>query len=435
MAHDRGSHIAAALTRVLPRRRIRRLAAQLGVVRRRRKLDIVAMVYSLVLGFSAGDRRTVSGMRRSYLRATGVRLAPSSFYERFNDAFTSLLRTLALEALSKLAQHRPKLTQAFAPLREVLAVDCALLRLHNALEPFYPSVWTHYMKASAKLCMVMNVIGRGPKLVTLTHGSRHDTHLLQPGAWMKGRLLIFDLGFYKVPLFQQIDQCGGYFLSRMKKHGNPLIVRSHKRAHRQLVGLDLNDAQQVLGSGTLDVEAEMGFALHHDRRPYVTHHRARFRCVAIYNAELGQWHRYITNMPPEIMRAEHITAVYAARWEVELLFRELKKTYRIEHTQSKSRHITEALIYAALLTLVVSRALQRALCARWRADPWRVPIDRWAVLVALVAQPLLDIVLSPRHRNARATRVETFLRAEARDPNRTRIPLPFRAQMGLYLPG
>jgi hypothetical protein len=419
---------------VLPRRRIRELASRLGVVRRRRKLDIVAFVYSLVLGFSSGDRRTLGGLRRGYLRATGVRLAPSSFYARFSESLTSLFRTLALDALSELSRHQPKLKAAFAPLREVLAVDCALLRLHDALEPFYPSVWTHYMKASAKLCVVMNVIGRGAKLVTITHGSRHDRHLLHAGPWVKGRLLIFDLGFYRVPLFQQIDEHGGYFLSRMRKHGNPVIVRSHKRLHRDLDGIELNDAQHIVGTATLDVEAEMGFGVRHERRPYVTNHRARFRCVALYNAELGQWHRYITNLPPTLMRAEHMTAVYAARWEVELLFRELKKSYRIEQPQSKSRHVTETLIYAALLTLVVSRALQRALRARWKADPWRLPIDRWAVLVAAVADQLLALLTSRRDRSWRAARIERFLRAEANDPNQARIPLPFRAELGLCWP-
>ena len=76
MARPAASHIYSSLTSVLPRRRIRDLARQLGVVRRRRKLDIVAFVYSLVLGFGDGDRRTLSGLRRAYLRATGS--APSS---------------------------------------------------------------------------------------------------------------------------------------------------------------------------------------------------------------------------------------------------------------------------------------------------------------------------------------------------------------------
>lgn len=197
------------------------------------------------------------------------------------------------------------------------------------------------MKASAKLCVVMNAIGRGAKLVTLTHGSHHDTHLLHAGPWMKGRLLIAS--------------------------ARPTTVRDQSPCALSLRG-DLQRAARPVAS------------LHHQ-------------------------------LPPEMMRAEHMTAVYAARWEVELLFRELKKSYRIEQTPSKSRHVAETLTYAALLTLVVSRALQRALCARWKADPWRTPIDRWAVLVATVAQQLLALITSRRNRKRRAARIEIFVRA------------------------
>ena len=157
MARPAASHIHQALTSLLPRRRVRRLAEQLGVVRRTRKLDIVALVYSLVLGFAAGDRRSLTGLWRVYLRATGTRLAPSSFYARFTGALTDLMRTLSLDALNSLAVERPTLRHVFAPFREVLAVDSALLRLHDALESVYPSVWRHQMKASIKLGMVMNV--------------------------------------------------------------------------------------------------------------------------------------------------------------------------------------------------------------------------------------------------------------------------------------
>lgn len=229
MARPTDSPISTALTRLLPRRRVRDLAKQIGVVHRRRKLDIVALVYSLVLGFSVGERRTLSGLRRAYLRATGSRLAPSSFHARFTAALTELMHKLLLEALAQLGRVQPKTRAVFAPFVEVLAVDAALLRLHNALESHYPSVFTHYMKASAKLGVVMNVIGRGAKTVKITHGSQHDTHLLQAGRWMKGRLLLFDLGFYQAALFQQINVHGGYFLSRMKACGNPTVLESHRR--------------------------------------------------------------------------------------------------------------------------------------------------------------------------------------------------------------
>ena len=112
MTHRQPSRIHRALTTALPRRRIRDLARRLGVVRRRRKVDIVALVYTLVLGFSAGNRRSLTDLRRRYLRATGVRLAPSSFHARFNLTLVELMRKLTLEALEQCAPRRPALVRA-----------------------------------------------------------------------------------------------------------------------------------------------------------------------------------------------------------------------------------------------------------------------------------------------------------------------------------
>lgn len=432
MARHEASHISDALTSLLPRRRIRLLAQRLGVIRRRRKLDIVALVYALVLGFSSGERRTLSALRRVYLRTTGTRLAPSSFYARFTNGLVKLMRALTLEALETMARARPKLRGVFAPFVEVLAVDSALLRLSDALQAFYPSVWSHYMKASAKLTVVMNVMGRSAKSVSLTHGSHHDTHLLKAGRWVQGRLLIFDLGFFGVPLFQRIDAHKGYFISRARKHANPVITRTHRRKYRHLVGLKLKDALQCVDEDVLDVEAEMVYQKRHRRRPLVTNHKATFRFVANYNHDHEQWHCYVTNLPTTMMRAEHFTAVYAARWEVELLFREIKGAYRIEQMPSANKSITEVLIYAALLTLLLSRRLLNALNARWRLPRQRIPFDRWAVLFGAIAHDLLDAILHRRGRAWRLQCTERFLRAEATDPNRKRIPLAHKAQQGIY---
>ena len=268
MARRQDTRITAALTRLLPRRRIRELARRFGALQRQRKLDIVALVYSLVLGAGAGNRRTLAGLRRAYHRATGVRLASSTFYARFTKEMATLMRTLCFEAMEKLSAPRAKLGSAFRPFREVLAVDSSIIRLHNALEAVYPSVWRHYMRASLKLTVIMNVLGRGAKTVGVTHGSHHDVHLLEAGPWVKGRLLLFDLGFFRAVLFKAIDRHGGYFLSRPRQKSNPVIVRSHQRAHRRLVGRNLRDvpdeaAEDVVELFGLFAEREVAGAVEH----------------------------------------------------------------------------------------------------------------------------------------------------------------------------
>ena len=124
--------------------------------------------------------------------------------------------------------------------------------------------------------------------------------------------------------------------------------------------------------------------------------------------------------------------MYAARWEVELLFRELKSAYRLDQMPSQNPHVVQALIYAALLTLAASRRLHRALTARWKLPKERVPFDRWSALIAAIAERLLDAMIHRAGRSDLLHRLESFLRNEALDPNRKRVPLACRAAMGVY---
>ena len=75
MATREDTSLRRSLTSLVPPKRIRSLASELGVVQRRRKVDVVALVYALALGFSVGARRSLAGLRRAYERATGTTLA------------------------------------------------------------------------------------------------------------------------------------------------------------------------------------------------------------------------------------------------------------------------------------------------------------------------------------------------------------------------
>ena len=101
---------------------------------------------------------------------------------------------------------------------------------------------------------------------------------------------------------------------------------------------------------------------------------------------------------------------------------------------SSNRFISESLLYAAVLTLVVSRRLNRLVRRRDRLTDDTIPFDRWARLVASISQQLLEIALLPRRRRLSERRLLAYLQNEGPDPNRARLPLGSRAQQGLYVP-
>ena len=68
-----------------------------------------------------------------------------------------------------------------------------------------------------------------------------------------------------------------------------------------------------------------------------------FRVVAVLNKETGEYHVYMTNIPVEILSDEDIASLYGARWEIEMVFKELKSYYRMDQIDSGNPDIIESL--------------------------------------------------------------------------------------------
>lgn len=428
MARRKSTPLRTALSRMFPAALLQRLARETGTVQRRRRVDPVKLFWVVALGVGGG-KRSFAELRRSYEKVTGKKISASSFYNRFTPAFTRLLRELLSVGLEKLHRCAAGAAAGLGEIREILCVDSTIVRLHEALAACWPACRTNHTLAAVKLHTVLNVRGRGPHRVKITSERVHDGPLLRAGQWVKGRLLLFDLGYFRYSLFAAIAQHGGFFLTRLKDNANPTLLRLHRRSRGRAMaveGLGLLQIRSRLCREVLDAEAEICF---HKRRYNGRRRKAtmRVRLVGLWDESHSMYHWYITNLPTEI-KAEEIGKLYSARWIVELLFRELKSCYQLEAIPSRKRHVVEAFLYASLLTLLASRALLLAV-RRWGAlGERRTPLERWARLFVSAAPELLALILDPVA--MALTRERPLLRffiAEAPDPNVKRRSLSERA--------
>lgn len=155
----------------------------------------------------------------------------------------------------------------------------------------------------------------------------------------------------------------------------------------------------------------------------------QFRLVGVLDPATREHHLYLTNIPPDRLSPEDIGQIYAARWLVELFFRELKSCFRVEDMPSRKRHVVEALLYAAIVAFVVSRHLLAAVRKKLAADATLVPEERWAILFASASRDLLRLVLWPPRVAASIARLlEPFLLREAVTPDASRTPLLARVE-------
>lgn len=426
MARGRDIPIQRALRKLFPSTWIASEALSTGAFRRVRRIDPVAFFWSLVLGFGTGRTRSLAGLRRSYERCTGQSIEESSFYDRFNAGLVVLLKRAAAKAFEQSLGVGRALRGPLAAFSDVLITDSTVIRLHEMLANVFPACRTNHTRAALKAHVILSVTGAGRQSVKVTSERAHDGPVLRAGPWVRDRLFLFDLGYFRYQLFACIAQNGGYFLTRLKGNANPTIVginRTHRGRAIPLVGEKLRDVIDRMDRETVDVMVEMRF----QRRRYgarARHDSQTVRVVGIRDPNTKDYHLYVTNALAEKLTAEDVQAVYALRWEIELLFKELKQCYRIDDMPSRKRVVVEALLYAAIICLAVSRRLLALVREARPEHADRMPLRRWAAVLQTVLSDLLGLVLHPRREvKTLNRRVATVLLHEAVDANKSRQPL------------
>jgi putative transposase len=429
MPRPRSVSIRRVLRKFISRPVVASLAVATGTVRRNRKVDPYGLVWSLILGFAAGRVRTLASLRRVYERATGCTLQESSFYQRFTPGLVKLLRALLDQVIEHSWGVGRQATGRLSQFRDILVTDSSLVRLHDLLAGKYPGTRTNHSRAAAKLHVLMCVAGAGKQSIKITSGKKHDRRVLTLGPWVRGKLLLFDLGYFDYQLFRRLDDLQGYFVTRLKRSANPVIVEQNRLWRGRSVPViseKVWDVVERLQREELDVMVQVRAKY----RAYAGRGRSEarlLRVVGCRDASSGQYHLYLTNIGTDTLTVADIARTYALRWEVELLFKELKTHYRLDQLASRNPQVVEALLYAALLSLAASRALRHALRDAAKTAIV-IPQRRWAALVSQYASDLLLAVITGRE----DPMLVKLMLYEGADPTRTRPNLLQAVEQGLH---
>jgi IS4 transposase len=337
---------------------LRKTALDTGLIKRERKIDAVVMFWVLTLSFGVRLQRTLASLKRSYEKEAHEKLSDSSWYYRFTPELVAFLKACVIHGIEYLAQEQShNLNKKLVKFQDVLIQDSTIVRLHTSLAKLYPAARSKGEAAGLKIAVLVSAVGNTPESISIYKERTNELKTIRVGPWIKGKILLIDLGFYKYQLFARIAENGGFFASRLKDNSNPLIIKANRTWRGQSIdvcGTYLQDVLPKIQRQILDVEVEVSFK----RRAYngiKRHDTHRFRLVAIYNDEDEKYHTYITNINSDILEPEDIGKLYGARWDIELMFKELKSRYALDALNTKNPQIIEALIWVAILTLLVSR--------------------------------------------------------------------------------
>jgi IS4 transposase len=394
---DGDNLVERELCNLFPSEWLRNKAKETGLIKRERKIDPVIIFWVLAIGYGTFLQRTLAGLKRNYETASNRILSDSSWYYRFTPELVAFLRECVARGLEYLAQEPSRsLSERLSPFQDVLIQDSTIVRLHEKLAKIWPATRSRKVAAGVKVAVLTSAIASGPKSVALFAENTNELKTLKIGPWIKDRILLIDLGFYKYQMFTRIKENGGYFVSRLKSNANPIIIeanRSYRGRSIDVRGKHLQDILKDLKRQVLDVDVEVAF----NRRAYRGKEKKdneRFRLVAVYNEDEDKYHLYITNLSQDLLEPQEVARLYGARWEIEILFKELKSKYALDVVSTTNPQVIEAFIWIAILTLLISRRIYTMIR---RLNPganiFRFTQLRWSNIYSESASRILNAVL------------------------------------------
>jgi len=354
--------LVPALKALLPDDALSLLGRTVAFIRRLREIQASVFLWSVVLSRFGSGRPAFEQARQWYQQLSGVSIWPRPFQMRFKNERAvrffeqAFERAVAPWRVPERRRVRHPLARHFP---DVIAWDSTLMQVADSLRKVFKGA--RGAKASVKACLAISVFGCLPLFAQLVAGHRHDMVLFPPlEIFRRGSLLLFDKGFSCYDRLRTIANAGLHYLCPMRLNGNARIVKVHhapayvRRALRENPeGVFLRDvlpAKKLLGR-VWDLEVLVRPQANAEDMTWIP-----TRLVIVPGPE-GAQRPYLTNLAPLQWKAGTLRELYRLRWQIELVFKELKQNVNLEMLPSTDRYAVQVFVWASLIALALSRCV------------------------------------------------------------------------------
>lgn len=286
-----------------------------------------------VRGLLPARRNTFSNANRT--RDPDV--AEKLFWEMYGR-----LRSLAPKFVHP--KHRGRLARF--RLRRIVALDSTVLQLtHKAID------WAKHRrrKAVAKLHMLCDVASRLPVFACLTPAKVADCRRMMVlcAHLVAGDIVVVDRAYLDFASLAELDRREVFYVVREKKRMLHEVVR---RVPKRLLPKNVLSDERIRPTGV---------------RPSKVHPQALRRIRARVEVD-GKKQEMVFLTNNFEWSAATVAELYRARWQVELLFKELKQTLQLKDFYGENANAVAWQVWTAMLVHLLLRYL--AYCSSWKGS-------------------------------------------------------------------
>jgi len=200
-------------------------------------------------------------------------------------------------------------------------------------------------KGGIKVHTVINVDETVPKMVWFTSAAKHDHFLLEKLKMDSNTIYVFDKGYNDYKAFEKFSNNETGFVTRIKD--NAVFDRIEEK-----------EIESNIHSGVLSDEI-IEFTISENS----SNRKLKLRKVTFYDRVLKREFEFLTNLFE--MRADLIAAIYKLRWQIELLFKQLKQNFPLKYFLGDNENAIKIQIYCALIANLLMTVVQKKLKRNW----------------------------------------------------------------------
>ncbi len=201
------------------------------------------------------------------------------------------------------------------------------------------------VKGGIKLHAVMNVDEAVPKMTWFSSAAMHDHMLLEKLKPNSNTIYVFDKGYNDYKAFKRFTEASTGFVTRIKDNAAYDIVQENEIDESIHCGVEKDELITIMVKEN------------NQETPL------KLRKVQFYDRVLKRRFEFLTNLFE--MRADLIAGLYKLRWQIELLFKQLKQNFPLKYFLGDNENAIKIQIYCALIANLLMTVIQKMVKRSW----------------------------------------------------------------------
>lgn len=331
---------------------INTLARESGFISRLRGLEPIKLLAALCNVLGTRDKANLADIQRELCALSVSAPAYKPFHNQFKkEKLTDFMRKLVMLATEQLLVTPFKTSAPGSlPFERIHIHDGSTLKLHDGLKETFPGRFTKTAPAAVELHLTMDLLSGGVDYMAIDADKESERQWQPYANGSAGTLNLLDAGYFDIDYVSQTAKNGGHCIIRAKSNINPIINVAWNREGREMKSLKGKCLKSVKLQQDEILDLDVSWQ----------QHAGTFRIIASWDKRHKRHGYLITTLSRELFSAQDIQQYYALRWQVELLFKELKSYCCLSTFSTQNAHIVRTLIWSSILIMLIKRYMALA---------------------------------------------------------------------------